>query len=77
MKLFEITEIKETINTQVLADLKTAIIQAAPQRNSTPRARVGSAQDVGRLSSSRPAGQNGTIRPGDETNALDAMSDDF
>ena len=36
----------------------------------------GPVQPVGRVSSSRPEGVRGNIRPGDETNALDAISAD-
>ena len=40
------------------------------------QAPVGGQQPVGRVSSSRPNGQRGTVQAGDETNALDAMAAD-
>ena len=55
---------------------------AAPAVDTTPAARPATGQSnapvqpVGQVSSSRPIGVQGSVRPGDETNALDALAAD-
>jgi len=60
-----------------IVDIAQAAIDRADAGIGTSTGRSDSpVQPVGRMSSSRPRGVQGTVRPGDETNALDALAAD-
>jgi hypothetical protein len=76
MNIFEITNLKEEVSKKDIERIKSALAVYSKEKNKSSGQSDKPVQAIGKVSSARAAGDAGSVRPGEETNALDAMAAD-